>query len=167
MTLRQATGTFAPTPPAPRLASRQALPVWRNSRCDWAVSSSLPSHPSRRAEWRRWAFAARRRASQRHKSPARRRRRVRSLDASPTRRTGCRWSASAFASPARRSAVKPADDGRYTIRGVTPGVATITFNRIGYEAQEGVGERRPGSDRRPRTRRFRRRRSRCPRSSSR
>jgi len=36
------------------------------------------------------------------------------------------------------------DDGRYTIRGVTPGVVTIQFNRIGYEAKKAAVNVTPG-----------------------
>jgi len=36
------------------------------------------------------------------------------------------------------------DDGRYTIRGITPGVVTIQFNRIGYEAKKASVNVTPG-----------------------
>jgi TonB-linked SusC/RagA family outer membrane protein len=37
-----------------------------------------------------------------------------------------------------------ADDGRYTIRGITPGVVTVQFNRIGYESRKAAVNVTPG-----------------------
>ena len=105
--------------------------------------ASPPSHSSRRAEWRRWAFAAVGlfTAGQ-----------IAAAQAATGAITG-RVTDAGNGVPMVGVSVRvvgtqigsqTADDGRYTIRGITPGVVTIQFNRIGYESRKASVNVTPG-----------------------
>ena len=105
--------------------------------------ASHTTHPPRHAEWRRWALAivgvvagAQIAAAQAGTGTIT----GRVTDAAngvPMVGVSVRVTGTQIGS-------QTGDDGRYTIRGITPGVVTIQFNRIGYEAKKAAVNVGPG-----------------------
>ena len=105
--------------------------------------ASPPVHPPRRAEWRRWALAivgvvaAAQIAGAQAATGSITGRVTDAANGVPMVGVSVRVTGTQIGS-------QTGDDGRYTIRGVTPGVVTITFNRIGYEAKKASLNVAPG-----------------------